>query len=486
MSNFIKTRTIKFNFIMNLLLTVSNFLFPLITFPYVSRILTPVGTGKVAFAYSIVSYFSIFAAFGVANYGIRACALVRDDKDKLSKTVHEILAINIFLMCFVYLLFFLGVYFIPELKEEKNLFFISGLNILFSILSVEWLYKGIEQYFYITIRSIFFKLLSFILIFIFIKSPSDYGFYAFILIFASVGSGVINIYNLRKLIFLKFFKNYEFKKHINAMTVFFVIAIAVSIYVHVSVIMLGFMKGNVEVGYYNAAYRIKDLMVGIITSLGAVLLPRLSYYIEHSMRYKFNDILEKSMQFIFVLALPLVIFCIFFAEPSILLLAGIEYKGAIYPLKILSFVVFIVGVSNLTGIQMLIPLNNEKNLCYSVVIAAIVNIILNVILIPYYGASGAAISVVIAEACILIYQLFVLREYIPILFGNIKFMRILLSLFFATSLSIFIQELIMYNKLMAFIISSFIFFICYFLMLFLFKEPFVFYVLNQIKFKLIK
>ena len=108
-----KIRTLKFNFLMNMLLTVSNFLFPLLTFPYVSRVLSPIGTGKVAFAYCLVSYFSIFAAFGVANYGIRACAQVRDNKEKLSKIVQEILLIHILFMSFVYLVYFLCIFFIP-------------------------------------------------------------------------------------------------------------------------------------------------------------------------------------------------------------------------------------------------------------------------------------------------------------------------------------------------------------------------------------
>ena len=276
-----KIRTLKFNFLMNMLLTVSNFLFPLITFPYISRVLSPIGTGKVAFAYSIVSYFSIFAAFGVSNYGIRACAQVRNDKENLSKTVQEILLINMVLMSFVYIVYFLGVIFIPELNAEKTLFLISGLNILFTIVGVEWLYKGIEQYFYITIRSIIFKLIAFFLVFTCVKTEADYSTYAFIIIFATVGSGIVNLYNLRKIIIIKCFSNYDFKRHLKPMMTFFITTIAVAFYVNVSVALLGFIQGNEEVGYYNAAYRIKDVMVSIVTSLGAVLLPRLSYYIEN-------------------------------------------------------------------------------------------------------------------------------------------------------------------------------------------------------------
>ncbi|MDG2960980.1 flippase [Bisgaard Taxon 10/6] len=471
---------------MNLLLTVSNFLFPLITFPYVSRVLSPIGTGKVAFAYAIVAYFSIFATFGVANYGIRACAQVRDNKEKLSKTVQEILAINLFLMIFVYILYFLGIYFVPEMRAEKNLFLISGLNILFTIVGVEWLYKGIEQYFYIMLRSIIFKLIAFILIFICVKTPEDYSIYAFIIIFATVGSGVVNLYNLKNIILLNRFSNYDFKRHIKPMTTFFITTIAVAFYVYVSVALLGFMQGSEEVGYYNAAYRIRDVMVSIVTSLGAVLLPRLSYYIENNMQDKFNDVVTKSMQFIFIISLPLVAFCILFARPSVLLLAGPAYEGAILPLQFLAIIIFIVGASNLTGIQMLIPLKKERYLCYSVVLAALINMVLNFMLIPTYGAVGAAISVAIAEGSILLFQIYILRQYFYILFGQISYIKLTISLLFAIMFSMWLNDSLVYDEMIVSLVSASVFFLCYFLALLILKEPFILATLKQIKVKLIK
>ncbi|MEY8873640.1 flippase [Haemophilus sp. SZY H52] len=481
-----KIHSVKFNFIMNMLLTVSNFLFPLITFPYVSRVLSPIGTGKVAFAYSIVSYFSIFAAFGVANYGIRACAQVRDNKEELSKVVQEILCINIVLMSFIYVFYFLGIMLIPELNTEKTLFFISGLNILFSIISVEWLYKGVEQYFYITIRSIIFKVIAFVLTFTFVNDSEDYTIYAFIIIFATVGSGIVNLYNLHNLISIKYFNNYNFKRHLRPMMTFFITTIAVAFYVNVSVALLGFIHGNEEVGYYNAAYRIRDVMVSIITSLGAVLLPRLSFYIENNMQDKFNDIVSKSTQFIFILSFPLVVFCILFAKQAVLILAGSSYYGSILPLQILSIIIFIVGLSNLTGIQMLIPLKKEKYLCYSVVIAAVINMVLNLLLIPRYAAVGAAISVMIAEVSILVYQIYILRTFSRILFSNISYLKIITSLILSTGLSIWLNIVLNYNEYVVFIINSTLFFICYFSVLLLLKEPFIYSVLNQIRARLIK
>lgn len=481
-----KIKTLKFNFVMNMILTVSNFLFPLITFPYVSRVLNPVGTGKVAFAYSIVSYFTIIAAFGVANYGIRACAQVRDNKDLLSKTVQEIMIINVVLMLVAYFMYFLGVFFVTDMYVEKKLFFISGLNIIFTILSIEWLYKGIEQYFYITVRSIIFKFIAFVLIFVFVKSPEDYAIYAFIIIFATVGSGIVNLINLKNIIYLKRYTSYNVKKHIRPMATFFIITIAVAFYVYVSVAMLGFMKGNQEVGYYNAAYRIKDVMVSIITALGAVLLPRLSYYIENGMHDKFNEVIEKSMQFIFITSLPLVIFCIIFARDAVLILAGQAYEGAIAPLQILAAIIFIVGVSNLTGIQMLIPLKKEKYLCYSVVSAAVISTIINLLLTPTYGSIGTAVSVLIAELSIAIFQIIVLKKYINVLFGKVEFIKILLALVISSATVVWINTALDPNSFYMFVVRASIFFVIYFLVLMIMKEVFIIEIFKHIKAKVFR
>lgn len=480
-----KIKTVKFNFLMNLLLTASNFLFPLITFPYVSRVLSPIGTGKVAFAYSFISYFTILASFGVANYGIRAVAKVRDDKDQLSKTVQEILFINIVCMVIVYVLFLVAVICVPELNAEKQLFFIASFQILFTIVGLEWLYKGIEQYQYIAFRSIIFKLISLIIIFLCITTKDDYIIYAFVLVFATVGSGIMNIINLRKIIFIKRYENYEIMRHIKPMSIFFISTIAVSIYVNVNVVLLGFISGNEEVGYYNAAYRIRDLMVSVSTALGAVLLPRLSYYIENNMLDEFNRIISKTVQFILCFSLPLVIFCILFARPAILLLAGLEYEPSVPLLQILSLIILIVGVSNLTGIQMLIPLNQEKFFCYSLVIGAIVSLLLNVLLIPKYAAIGAAISITLTELSIMCYQLFVLRKYILVMFSDISWIK--LSVASAVSVVIFlvVKDVVLFSRLINFLMLSLLFFISYFCILLILKERFVHSVATQMTKKFI-
>lgn len=169
-----KQKSLIVNFITNTVLTISSFIFPLITFPYISRILRPEGIGKVSFAASVVSYFAMFAQLGIPVYGIRACAIVRDDREELSRTVHELFFINLWMSLFSYGILFIGIISVPRLRQEKELFLIISLTIIFNMLGMEWLYKALEKYAYIAGRSIICKLLALGGMFLLVHGPDDY------------------------------------------------------------------------------------------------------------------------------------------------------------------------------------------------------------------------------------------------------------------------------------------------------------------------
>lgn len=169
-------------------------IFPLITFPYISRILLPAGVGKVNFATSVVSYFSMIAMLGVPVYGVRACAQVRDNKEELSRTVQEILFINLIMGSVIYIFYFLALWNIARLREDSALFYVMSTTIFFNVIGVEWLYKGLEQYSYITARSIVFKFIGLLLMFILVRDKEDYVIYAAITIVAGVGSNILNFF----------------------------------------------------------------------------------------------------------------------------------------------------------------------------------------------------------------------------------------------------------------------------------------------------
>lgn len=404
----IKQKSIKKNFIMNAILTMSGFIFPIITFPYVSRVLGPEGTGPVKFATSVVAYFSMFAQLGIPTYGVRVCAKVRGDKKELSKAVHELLFINLLMSVVVYVLFFATLFLVPRLQRDKTLMIIISLTILFNAIGIEYLYKALEQYTYITVRSIVFKLIALLAMFCLVKCEKDYVVYGAITIFASSASNILNFVHSRKIIDYKWFGEYNIKRHYKSILVFFAMSCAVTVYVNLDGIMLGFMKTDIDVGYYDAAVKIKTILVSVVTSLGTVLLPRASYYVEKNEMNEFRRITDKALCFVMIFATPLMVYFILFAREGILFLSGEKFIPSIIPMQIIMPTLLFIGITNIMGIQILVPLGREIIVLYSEVAGAIIDLIVNAILIPKMKSSGAALGTTLAEFVVFLVQYYFL------------------------------------------------------------------------------
>lgn len=475
-----KQKSLKVNFIMNVILTMSSFIFPLITFPYVSRILLPVGTGKVSFATSVVTYFALFAQLGIPTYGIRACAKVRDDKEKLTRTVHEIFFINIVMSLLVYVVFFIAIFNVPKLESEKTLLIIISSTIIFNAIGVEWLYKALEQYTYIAIRSIIFKFIGILAMFALVHEKSDYVIYGGITIFAASASNVFNFLNVHRYIGLKRVGAYDFKQHLKPIGIFFAMSCATTIYTNLDIVMLGFMKNDVEVGYYNAAVRIKSLLVSIVTSLGVVLLPRASYYIEQGLKEEFLKISKKAINFVALISIPMTVYFILFAKEGIYFLSGEAYTGSIVPMQIIMPTLILIGLTNIMGIQMLIPLGKEKVVLISEVAGAIVDLIINACLIPTMGSSGAAIGTLAAELVVWIVQFTALRKDVMTAYRNIRFGIIILGIVIGTVCSMVIK-LFVDGIFLTLLLSAILFFGAYIIVLFVGKESFVIEIWGQVQ-----
>ena len=452
---------IRYNFLMNFILTISNFLFPLITFPYVSRVLGPNGMGISSFAMSIISYFVILATLGSATYGIRACSQVGENKDESSKVTHEIIFINLITMIISYLF--------DGLHENKASIAIASFMILLNVCSVEWFYRGIEKYTYITIVSLLFKLIALVSSFIFIQKTSDYFSFILISVISLSGSGIINLLNIKKYINFKFYNDYNLKKHIKPMLTFFFMSLAISVYTYTDSVLLGLLTNLDEVGFYNVAVRIKGILISIVTSLGVVLLPKLSLYIKKGMMNEFSSLLILSLRFIVALSLPLVIFFIFFAKETILLLSGEQYFNSIPLLQISLVAVIIVGITNILGIQMLVPLGKEKKLFVSVLCGALINVVANFTLIPFLSSVGAAISMVLAEFTILLIQIYFLKKYM-FLFMKVNYIKVILSSLISLGVVSIFRSFIFDNNFLLLLCSGSIFFIIYLITLLLLKE----------------
>lgn len=426
-----KKTSLKTNFIMNSILQGSAYILPFIMNPYVSRILLPEGMGKVSFATSILSYFSMLAMLGVPTYGIRTCAVMANDRIKLSRAFKEIFAINLIMAFVSYILFFLGITFIPALKDNKYLLTVMSISIVLNVLNTDWLYKSLEKYSVIAIRSIIVKVISIVAILLFVHSKDDYIIYGLLSIVAAYGVGLWNFLGTRQYISWKKNGRLHIKQHIKPIIVFFSMTVATTIYTNLDVVMLGAMTNDTITGYYDASIKIKTLLVAVVSSLGAVLLPRVCSYIASGNMEGFKVLCSKALNFIVLLSIPLIFYFVYFAESVILLFSGPEFFGAILPMKIIMPSILCIGLTNIIGIQMLVPLGRENSVLYSEIAGAIVDLILNAIFIPVWGASGAALGTLAAEIVVLIFQIYSCRDYVIPMLVRIGYVKIVLSAAFA-------------------------------------------------------
>lgn len=347
-------KSLKKNAALNMTKTVMSLVFPLITFPYSSRVLGPVYIGKVNFAQSIVSYFALAAALGISTYAVRESAKLRYDREKLSVFVKEVFSLNMISTLIAYILFALALTVVPAFGSYRVLLCVCGASILFTTIGMDWLYTGLEEFKYITIRSIAFQFLSLILLFVFVRNQNDYLKYAGISVVLFVGSNICNFIHARHFVDFRV-KALCLKKHLKPVFTLFAMSAAVSIYTVLDTTMLGFIKGDEAVGIYTAATKINRMVIMMITAATAVLLPRLSYYADKD-RNEFLRLANKAVQFVVMFSVPCAAGLFILAEPAVIFFSGEQFLPAIPVMKIVNAVIVFIGVSNVIGIQIFLSL----------------------------------------------------------------------------------------------------------------------------------
>ena len=389
-------------------------IFPLITFPYSSRILLPDGIGKVAFARSFVEYFITIATLGIYTYGIREAAKVRDDRLQLSKLSREILTINLVSTVIAYLLLFISMACIPKLEAYRPLLIIISAKILFTSLGLEWLYGGMEDYKYITVRAFIFQIISVILLFAFVHRPEDYLIYASIAVISNVGSHICNWIHSKKYIDLFVRTKLELKKHIKPIIILFAMAEVTKIYQVLDVTMLGFLCGDWDVGIYTSATKINRIIINLITAIGVVVLPRLAYFIKNGDTKKFQELVYKNFDIFFLLSVPSAIGLSLVGKAAILAFSGENFMAAVPVMRIMNTIIVISGIGSVVGTQTFIPMGKEKLVLYSLLLGSIANIALNFLLIPRYQALGAAVATVGSQIVLVGTELFWCRKIVDL------------------------------------------------------------------------
>lgn len=467
-----KINSVKINFILNTTRMLLGMVFVLLTTPYVTRVLGTESLGKVEYINSVITYFLLFTALGIPNYGLREVARYREDKRKLSKIVFE-LGIILFITTTIGYMTLLLFLYNTKLLELKNLVLIMSINLIFTNIGFEWFYQGIENQMYITIRYIIVRFICLILLFFLVKNYNDYLKYGFILVLINSGSNILNFINLRKYISFKEikFKELEILKHIKPILIIFSASVAVSIYLQLDIVMIGNIDKS-AVALYNVPNKIIRLILTTVTTLGVVMLPRISNSYQKNDIENYKKYLNYSLNYILMISLPALCGTLLLSKNIILIMAGEKFLSSIKTMNILAIIIFIVGMAYFLGYQLLYPRGLERYYTYSVITAAIVNFIFNYIMIPKYLQNGAVMGTVIAESIGVIMMLYFSRNMLK----EIEFFAIKRLKYFIASLImgivVYIITLQNLGNILTVIYSIIVGVIVYFFILFIMKEEY--------------
>ena len=421
--------SLKGNIILSYLNTITGIVFPLITFPYATRVLFSEGIGTIDFLNSIINYIVLLTGLGIPFYGVREIAKCRNDIQQCQQKTLELAILNLSLCALGYVVVYILGTFISRIHTNLSLFYILSLSILFTAIGVQWFYQGIEDFKFITIRGIIVRVACATCLFFFVKEKDDLILYAFIVVGATVGNNIINFVHLRKYISLSEirWKQLNIKSHIVPTMRVFMMSTFISVYIYLNSIFLGFIDNAATVGHYTAGIRVTHIICMVITSLGTVMLSRSAHLIETNDYERFNVLITKSYRFIMAISLPLTVGLIILATPITLLLCGSDFIPSIAVVRITAPTITIVSLADVIGMQILFPMNREKIVIQGTIVAAILSMSTNFLLIPYFSASGAAIATLLSEVSVVATEIILGRKFVPFKFLDYNIKKYLLG-----------------------------------------------------------
>jgi len=479
------SKSIKKNLALNIINTVTTVFFPLITFPYASRIMGPSGIGEVNFLNSIIGYIVLFMSLGIPMYAVREIARVRDNAEQMNKTVLEILSLHLGLTFLGYVAVVIIGIFVPQVNANLPLFLILSLTLLFTTIGCDWFYQGTEDFKYITIRGITVKTVSMILLFVLVHSPKDILLYGVYCVAGSVGGNIFNFIRLRKFIHTdkNIFKSLHPLRHLRPSLEIFTLNVITSIYLQLNNVMLGFYKGSTAVGFYTAATKLMSVVLTISNALGPVIMPRVSNLLAEHKDEEFKRLAQKSYNFSFALTLPLSIGLFFVSPYAVRLLCGSQFEPAIAAAQIVAPIIFVVSFSGFMGTQTLYPMGKVKIIIFCTFLGCLADLILNIILMPILSFKGAAISYLSAEIVVSLSMFIIARKMIPVSYinksiGNYCLAAILMSI------GLYMMSLLQSKDIIVLLSMTFVGVVIYGLVLLIRKDDFALEILNIAKRKL--
>lgn len=414
-----KKKSLSKNAVLNTLKTVLSYIFPLITIPYITRVLQVEAVGVFNFSNSIISYFVLIAGLGVGTYAIREGTQYRDSESNISNFVSEVFTINVYSTIVSYILLFLTIGIVPKLKDYTYAILILSVEIIFTTIGVNWVCNIYEDFMFIAVQSIGVQAVSLLLTLVFVKNPEDIYKYIAIVAFSKSASSIINFIYIRiKYCRFKFLFHRNLKKHIKPIMIMFSTSVAMTIYVSSDTTMIGFMLSDYQVGLYSTAVKIYQIVKNVLAAILTVLIPRFALLTKENEKETICALFSKVFNLLTIMIFPATVGLIVTSRDVVRLVAGISYIEGADSLRLLCVAISFSLIATLYASCVLIPNKKEGIVFKATVISAVVNILLNIFFIPLWGINGAAITTIIAEAIVCIITIIESREDIKL--NNIK------------------------------------------------------------------
>ncbi len=390
------------NAVLNSIRTIMTIVYPLITYPYVTRLFEAENLGKVNFASSTISYFSLLAVLGITSYAGREGIQYRDDQKKLDQFSSELFSLSIITAAGSLILLLLSSIVVQKFHDYRGLLAIYASTIVFGPIGLSWLYSLEEDYTYITIQSIVIQGVSVVLLFVMVRKPEDYYVYAALNAFSNVGSNICNLFYSSKYIHLRL--SFDFKRvfsHLKYCLVFFSSSIASSIYSNIDITMLGFFSTDYRIGIYSAAVKIYTMTKTVLNAVVTVMVPRLTYCVSQGKDTEYNALVSKLFKIMLTGLFPTVVGLILVSKELTVVILGEGFAESQASLCVLSLAIFVSMFATVINGCILIPNKKEKKVLITTASAAAVNFLTNLVAIPLKAEVGAAITTVLSEAVVM-------------------------------------------------------------------------------------
>lgn len=417
---------IKKNMVYNVMLQLFNITYPFITATYISRILGAGKLGIINYSQAISSYALIFGMFGISTYGLREVAKIRDKKNKLLRLFSELIIIKLMATIIVIIVYIITIYNITFLLRENKLYLITSLVIFFNIFNVDWFFGGIEEYRIISLRTIIIRIITLIAIVILIKKEEDYLLYAFLLIIGQCLSNFWSFFISYKMIGFTL-KKLNIKRHLKSLTIFFLSTFIVSCYTILNGIILGIYSTPEKVAFFTRAKGFQGMGIAITGAIATVLVPRISYYY-HNDKKKYLELLNKSLDYNYIISIPVTCGLMILAQPLNYIFGGEEFIPAYKSLLLQAPIVIILTIGTWMYFQILIPMGKESLGVVIQSIMALTSLALSYMLVPKYHEIGASGSLLITETVGPIILFFILRRKIKIKLITESFFKYILAM----------------------------------------------------------